>query len=821
MKSAEPSTITAAWGIEGYVPAGLSGVKWHRAWSGAGWDDLVAWLDVERPGARKNERYVVPAQFVAPEGGGGRGEAAFLRRGEYASARWAAALDWDGGQGADWEAEGRAALEALEMTGVAHVWHTTWSRTEENFRFRVWVPLSRAVGPQEWPAVLADMRAVLGGSGWDTSADDFVRVMFAPAAEQEGLYEWGVGSGGAWPVPDEVEGVAVEDVGVAEEGDLAAIREYEADTEGGALAFADTLRFWENRLREVVDGEREPAAGSWHTEMLFCQEALHKDALRYLGEEVTPEEVEVHREAVTPEEMWQAEYREDLRKPARVADAYEKAVKALRREAKEREVAEGVAAKGGVVDEVQAELLAGDPKLPLSVRMFNYIMATHEVFAAKDTRDWMLHTRGERPVPLDESAVTNACWGLGYKKAVFTQESKKTLALLKGFLLKAPTRSVVDRVAVTKAGEYVVDLRDRENTKCVVVSKTGWEVRDAPPEGLVLPRLQEAVTPLVVPERGGSLELLRPLLDCDDRNWLLIRGWLRTVFMADITRPGLAFYGPSGSAKSTRAALVTGIVDPLAELNEFGGVLADNMSDNQVAALNSLVYTLDNLSAMERKHSDFLATVITGAHVKKRKLYSDTESVVTKIRRPVVLTAITEPYGMQDDVRDRLIPLHFPAREGNSSILNIQREWQALMPKLLGAVFDAMVESLAAPPAPPEPVSVRMVDYLHRLNPEEQEAYVAAYHGDREDRAREDPFVSLVVHFVEEHGPFEGLATELWSQLNTMRDITGEDHGWFPKDARVLGQALTRDIHKLTALGVGVSKGKRTERGRLTRLVKL
>ena len=67
-----------------------------------------------------------------------------------------------------------------------------------------------------------------------------------------------------------------------------------------------------------------------------------------------------------------------------------------------------------------------------------------------------------------------------------------------------------------------------EAWRVIEVTADGWRVMDNPP---VLFRRAAGARPLPVPIKGGSLDQLRPLVNCasDDSQWLLMVSWLRSA----------------------------------------------------------------------------------------------------------------------------------------------------------------------------------------------------------------------------------------------------------------------------------------------------
>jgi hypothetical protein len=109
----------------------------------------------------------------------------------------------------------------------------------------------------------------------------------------------------------------------------------------------------------------------------------------------------------------------------------------------------------------------------------------------------------------------------------------------------APERSVHVRVA-EQQGHIYLDLAD-DHWRAVEIGPDGWRVNKCPP---VRFRRPVGMLPLPVPERGGSIEALLPLLNLSSRNdFVLVAAWLLATLRSDGPYPLLAIFGEQGSAK--------------------------------------------------------------------------------------------------------------------------------------------------------------------------------------------------------------------------------------------------------------------------------
>jgi hypothetical protein len=119
-------------------------------------------------------------------------------------------------------------------------------------------------------------------------------------------------------------------------------------------------------------------------------------------------------------------------------------------------------------------------------------------------------------------------------------------------------RAVSIRVA-DHAGRLYLDLAD-EHWRALAIGPDGWRVLGCPP---VRFRRSPGMLPLPVPERGGSIEVLRSFLNLSSQDDLvLIVAWLLAALRPGGPYPLLAISGEQGSAKTVLSKLLRALVDP-------------------------------------------------------------------------------------------------------------------------------------------------------------------------------------------------------------------------------------------------------------------
>ena len=132
--------------------------------------------------------------------------------------------------------------------------------------------------------------------------------------------------------------------------------------------------------------------------------------------------------------------------------------------------------------------------------------------------------------------------------------------------------------------------------------------------------------PLPMPERGGSIEALRPFLTLSNENdFVLVVAWLLAALRPTGPYPLLAISGEQGSAKTVLSKLLRSLVDPnVAPVRAFPREERELM----IAANNGHLLAFDNLSGLPGWLSDAFCRLASGGSFALRRLYTDDEEVL-------------------------------------------------------------------------------------------------------------------------------------------------------------------------------------------------
>jgi len=396
-------------------------------------------------------------------------------------------------------------------------------------------------------------------------------------------------------------------------------------------------------------------------------------------------------------------------------------------------------------------------------------------------------------------------------KAPSAQALQDTLGVLRGEALwgDGQRHSVHVRHA-TRGGAIYVDIGD-PTWRAVEVDAAGWRIVADPPIRFRRPR---GMLPLPDPERGGSLDVLRPLLNVGEDSWTLIAGWLIGCMAPSGPYPVLGLHGEQGAAKSSAARLLRDLLDPnIAPLRSE----PRDERDLVIAASNGRIVALDNVSSLSPSLSDALCRLATGGGFATRELYSDAEEVIFNAVRPAILTGIAE-VATRGDLLDRsiLVTLEpIPERERLTEA-DLESRWADVAPVAFGALLDAASTALRRQGEVHLDHLPRMADHARWVMAAESAlgwkpaTYVKVYADARaaavETALAASPLTEPI-RTLAKNG-WDGTATELLAALeDRVAEPVTRSRAW-PRSARGLSGSLRRLAPDLRSEGVEVEWGR-------------
>src|ERR1700736_6375388 len=260
-------------------------------------------------------------------------------------------------------------------------------------------------------------------------------------------------------------------------------------------------------------------------------------------------------------------------------------------------------------------------------------------------------------------------------------------------------------------GRLYLDLCDSA-WRAVEIDDEGWRVVDRPPAKFRRTRGSQA---LPEPERGGSLEELRPFFNVDHHGWTLIRAFLAAALRPGFLLPILVAKGEQGAGKSNACRVISSLIDP--RTSALRGVPRE-VRDLTAAARNSWLVCFAHLSRLPEDLADAACRFATGGGFGGRELYSDHDEAIFDATRPLVFNAIPDLGTARPDFLDRALIVEFLniTPEIRRDEAQFWSEFEEVRPRILGALLDATTAGLRNLPNVKLAQPPRMADFALWVN---------------------------------------------------------------------------------------------------------
>lgn len=371
-----------------------------------------------------------------------------------------------------------------------------------------------------------------------------------------------------------------------------------------------------------------------------------------------------------------------------------------------------------------------------------------------------------------------------------------------------PTHTVHVRVAEHN-GVVWIDLGD-DNRHAVRVDGAGWEVVPARQVPVKFSRTGNMAA-LPFPERGGSVDLLRPLVNMpDDHAFVLYIAYLVGSLSPSGPYAILSVSGEHGCAKSTVCKFAVRLTDPRRpELRRP----PRNERELFIAACRARVLALNNVSGLKADISDAMCVLAVDGGFTTRKLYTDEDEAIFDGLRPLILNGIEEP-ASQPDLVDRCIAITLRAipKHERHEVRQVNAEFESVRPRVFGALLDAVSSAIRRLPEVKLEQAPRMADFAVWVTAAERGlgwpdgTFMAAYAGNRLASQTEAVMASPVgaaLVAIAERSRFEGTAAELLAEMERVRGAGPLPADW-PKSPRGVAGAVRRLAPGLREIGIDV-----------------
>lgn len=406
------------------------------------------------------------------------------------------------------------------------------------------------------------------------------------------------------------------------------------------------------------------------------------------------------------------------------------------------------------------------------------------------------------------------------EKAINANAMAEVLGVLDARAYRSNIVQEVNLRAAEHEGKLYIDLGSA-NWSAVEIDAQGWRIVAEPPIRFTRP---ESLLALPTPIEGGSLDELKELINVNGDSWVLIATFLLSCFRPNKTYPVLVLSAVRGSGKTAAAEILKGLIDPgkgsLIKLTNDTRNLAS-------AAVNRWLMVYDNVGYISPDQSDDLCRMATNFGFSTRTLHTTAEETTLEFTRPQIITAI-DALVTRDDLADRVLM----AQLGEITEVNrlaqaeLASRTEAARPRILGALFTALSQTLAKlPDTRPESLP-RMADYaLFSIAAEqalglEPGEFMEVFNRSREQSRQvvieASPIGEAIMRMMEQPSNsirWKGTAAQLLNSLESFSDEATVRSRYWPKAANSFKRQLNRLIPDLGALGLAITESRKAHTG--------
>ncbi len=368
--------------------------------------------------------------------------------------------------------------------------------------------------------------------------------------------------------------------------------------------------------------------------------------------------------------------------------------------------------------------------------------------------------------------------------------------------------------------KVVFNLADERGTQ-VVADKDGWSIANKPLAAFIN---TSSMAKMPIPEKGDGTAFaqFQKLMGLNDDNFHRILAFLICCLRPEGPYLFLLLEGEQGSGKSLLSELIKKMVDWGQARNLR---LPSDSRDLMIQAQSSHLIVFDNVSGIKPEISDALCSLSTGGGLATRKLYTDNELQIFDEIRPFIINGITGTAN-RPDLLERCLSLRLPSMRDSQrqDEGNLRDNFYALLPRLMGELFDIVSCAIRRLDEVETPKAFRMADAAKWLVAAEPEtglpegALLKALSGSQKDIVLElmasDP-LAIALTKVASPRPFNGTLGDLYDRLEISRPKYDR---YFPNSSSQLSKALARNRKALETFGIMVEIGPKIRKGRMVKV---
>jgi hypothetical protein len=379
-------------------------------------------------------------------------------------------------------------------------------------------------------------------------------------------------------------------------------------------------------------------------------------------------------------------------------------------------------------------------------------------------------------------------------------------------LRNCPQQEVKVRLA-DHDGKIYLDLAD-DTWQAIEVDAAGWRMTGDYPVRF----RRGGSSPMTKPIEGGRLEDLKELCQFDFDTWVLIVCFLIQCLKPSGQYPVLCLHGAGGAGKSTITKMLKRLIDPSPVLTR------SNVGDVRQFAIHATkrhIVAIDNLSGLSAEQSDILCRAATGGGHSERTLHSDDEETNFSFVNPLILNGI-DSIATRGDLLSRAFLVTLRAQENRPSEAVFEQRLTDIQPGVFGGLLDLLSQVLAVLPSVEGTYqgTERFVGFvelglaIEQVLGWESGTVLRVLAGVREEAhetaIESSPVGQAIQELMLGRERWTGSASELLQKLSALAPDKVVRSNYWPSDSTRLSKTLTRLEPDLKALGLELSREKRT-----------
>jgi hypothetical protein len=232
----------------------------------------------------------------------------------------------------------------------------------------------------------------------------------------------------------------------------------------------------------------------------------------------------------------------------------------------------------------------------------------------------------------------------------------------------------------------------------------------------------------------------------------------------------------------------------------------------------------DNLSSIKLWQGNFLCRTYSGSSFTKRMLYTDSDDVIFKFMRPILITGINVPTE-QPDLLDRtlLVNLSRLAEEKRQEDKELWRRFEEARPVLLGGLLNTLADAFARKDSIKLKYIPRFADFARwgaaaaealGIPSSSFEEALRSNTNRQQEEVRESSVFQAVMKLLSRNPVWEGSAGELLEKLQDADKGLARQPGW-PKTPQLLSRRLNELHPAFVDSGVTMSRSASHRTGRI------